>query len=815
VQVMVGAAGDDGRREVSIYSRGADAGEWTRHATGMLAAQATQPEAGWQQWPPAGAVPVNLAGFYPGLAEAGYQYGPAFRGLRAAWRREEELFAEVALPEGTAPGGFAVHPALLDAALHALIAGQDGQVKIPFAFTGLAVHAAGPSAARVRIAAAGPEAVSVTLADAAGQPVASVDQLVLRALPASATAAEALFQVAWTPARTDGQEAERRPPGPVAVLGDDAGLGVTDAVRYPDLTALADAAQAADLPAAGLAVYCARPGEGNPAVAGRELAGQVLGLAQQWLGEPALATWRLAIVTERAVDAGPEAEVDPAAAPVWGLVRAAAAENPGRLILGDTDDLAGAGELVIAGAALGEPEFAVRDGQLRVPRLTRATVPAATGRLRAGSTLITGASGGLGQLVARHLAATGTQQLLLASRRGPSAPGTAALAAQLAADGAGVQVTACDAADRYQLAQMITRVPVGAPLRGVIHAAGVLDDGVTGSLTPARVDAVMRPKADAAWHLHELTADHDLDAFVLFSSAAGIVGSPGQGNYAAANTFLDALAAHRVRRGLPALSLAWGPWEQGMAGRLSAADRRRLAAQGLRALADAEGLALLDAAAGAGQPALVPVRLDPAALRGRGEGLPPLLSGLATRRHAAAPPAAGSGSGSVTARLAALPPDEQQAAARQIIRAEAAAVLGMSALGDDDAGRSFRELGFDSLAAVDLRNRLATVTGLQLPATMAFDYPTLDALTNYILGRIVDRSADDLPVLQELDKLESALSALAGSSGGRSRIMTRLEAIVEDFRTGTTDNASDYHEISESTDDEIFDLIDKELGLSD
>ena len=229
----------------------------------------------------------------------------------------------------------------------------------------------------------------------------------------------------------------------------------------------------------------------------------------------------------------------------------------------------------------------------------------------------------------------------------------------------------------------------------------------------------------------------DLDSFVLFSSAAGVLGSAGQGNYAAGNTFLDALAAHRARLGLPALSLAWGSWEQGMAGRLTGADRRRLAGQGIRPLADAEGLALLDAAAAAGRPALVPAGLDPAGLRGR-EGLPPLLSALAARRAAAAAAAApAAGHGSLAARLAALPAAEQKTALRQVIGAQAAAVLGMAALDDADAARPFRDLGFDSLTAVELRNRLAAVTGLRLPAALVFDYPTPDTLADQVLAGLL------------------------------------------------------------------------------
>ena len=612
-------------------------GPWTRHAAGTLApAAAPEDDAGLAQWPPAGAVEQDLAGFYPALAGAGLGYGPLFRGVRKAWRRGAEVFAEVALPEGTPVAGFGVHPALLDAALQVigLDSGRD-EPELPFAWSDVAVHAAGVSAARVRLvpSAAG-TGVSVTLADSSGAPVASIASLVVRALPdglpgdGRAAVTETLFRLEWLAVDPGDPDTDG---GRYAVLGSDDGLRVPQAVRYHDLAALAAAGE----PAPETVVACCLPGPADGAevpAAAREVAARALGLVQGFLSEPALEGARLVVVTQRAVDAGPEAAVDVAGAPAWGLVRAAAAEHPGRFVLADADQVARAGELIVAGADLGEPEFAVRGGQLRVPRLARAgsaaqaPVPPA-----AGTVLITGASGALGGLVARHLVADwGTRHLLLVSRRG--ALGMGGLAAELAGLGASVRVAACDVADRAALAAVIAAVPADAPLRGVVHAAGMLDDATIGSLTEARTDAVMRAKADGAWHLHELTTDADLDAFVLFSSLAGIVGSAGQGNYAAASTFLDALAAHRRDQGLAGVSVAWGAWEHsaGMAGQLAQAGRQRLARVGLGALADAEGLALLDAAVTAGEALLVPARLDAIGRRGRGEDLPPLMSGLAS-----------------------------------------------------------------------------------------------------------------------------------------------------------------------------------------
>jgi polyketide synthase 12 len=301
----------------------------------------------------------------------------------------------------------------------------------------------------------------------------------------------------------------------------------------------------------------------------------------------------------------------------------------------------------------------------------------------------------------------------------------------------------CDAADREPLASVLASVPAHRPLVAVVHCAGVLDDGAIGSLTAQRVSAVLRAKADAAWNLHELTAGMNLGAFLLFSSAAGVLGSPGQGSYTAANAFLDALALWRRDRGLPGLSLAWGLWEPGsdMTGGLSAADRARMARSGMRALAPADAMRLLDAALAAGDPVLVPVRLDLAALRSSDRDLPAVLGGLAGPVSRPAAAGAAAGDGNLAARIAALDPGEAARTLVELVSSQAAAVLGHASMDAVEPGTAFRDLGFDSLTALELRNRLATTTGLRLPATVIFDYPTPTALAAHLRSQLVPDTA--------------------------------------------------------------------------
>ncbi|WIY01902.1 type I polyketide synthase [Amycolatopsis mongoliensis] len=728
LQVVLGAPDEAGTRSVTVHSR-LDDEPWTRHAGGRLAAEPGSVPEDLTEWPPAGAEPLDLDGLYTGSPDGGFGYGPAFQGLRAAWRLGDEVHAEVALrPEEHADAARSgLHPALLDASLHVLgtVAEWAGRTYLPFSWSGVTLHASGATAVRVTVTPNGHDTVKLSLADPAGRPVASVDALVLRPLVAGAVrpvrkAHESLFRLDWRPVAAPPVEAVARR---WAIVGeDDLEVGpVLDASgvaceSYADLDALGAAVGLGmAVPEAVLAVLAPATGE-LPGVA-RAAAHDVLSLLQDWLADERFAASRLVVVTRGAVAAAAGDDVPGlACAPIWGLVRSAQSEHPGRVRLIDLDESADA----LPSAVLSdEPQLAVREGALLAARLTRATTEAATGKRPFGpdgTVLLTGATGSLGRVLARHLVtAHDVRRLVLTSR---SAAGATELRDELTALGADVRLAACDTADRTALAELLADVP---DLAGVVHAAGVLDDGVLSSLTPERLDAVLRPKVDAAWHLHELTADRNLSAFVLFSSVSATFGGPGQGNYAAANAFLDALAAHRAARGLPAQALAWGLWETGMSATLDSADRQRMSRGGVQALPVEQGLALFDTATSLAEPALVPAKLE---LTGLGGSVASVLKGLVRpARRAASAAAPVSGEAALRAALAGKPEPDQQAILLELVRATAATVLGHAGPEAVRPDVGFLVAGFDSLTAVELRNALGASTGLRLPPTLVFDFP--------------------------------------------------------------------------------------------
>ncbi|MFB7672194.1 type I polyketide synthase [Kitasatospora purpeofusca] len=720
----------DSRRPFALYSRPEDGegGAWTRHATGFLGGEQAPHTVAPGAWPPAGAEPVDLDGFYERLADRGFGYGPAFQGLRAVRRLDAEVYAEVSLPAGRAAEEFGIHPVLLDAALQAtnflgIAEPEPGHVLLPFAWNDVAVFATRPTALRVHARQTGPHAFSLVLTDPTGGPVASVGSLSLRQVPVDRLAGlggagtDHLYQVGWTP---------------LALPADAAGVAAgAVAPAVLDLTA----------------------GTGEGPEDARELVGRVAEFLHRGLTDPARNGEPLAVVT------GPP-EADPAVNAVWGLVRSVQHEQPGRVVLlggeGTGFPAAAVDPSVVGGLlASGETQAIWRDGIVVVPRLARADlpaeVPAGTGPVLdpAGTVLVTGGTGTLGGLVARHLVEShGVRRLLLVSRRGAQAPGAAELVEGIEALGASVEVLAADVSERSVVDELVRRVPAEHPLTAVVHTAGALADGVFEGRSAERLDEVFAPKADAAWHLHEATRDLGLAAFVLFSSGAGVFGSAGQSLYGSANGFLDGLAGWRREQGLPAVSLAWGLWAQasGLTGHLGEADRARLARGGLKALATEEALALFDAALRSPEALLVPTRLDRDALRKQAAGgeLNPLLRGLVrTPRRTAATGAPADDAADFAARLAALPEREQHREVLDLVRSAAAAVLGHPSKNAVAAAQAFKETGFDSLGAVQLRNRLARATGVRLPATLVFDHPTPLALARHLRSELLPEPATE------------------------------------------------------------------------
>jgi polyene macrolide polyketide synthase len=778
LQVSVGPANADGGRPLTISSRTGDGG-WNQHATGELA-PAGALDADWLvSWPPPAAVPLPVHDLYERLAGVGYDYGPSFRGLQAAWRDGDDLYGEVMIPASLSEAGHAVHPAALDAALHLLMLGTDDAdavARLPFSWSGVTGSGTVSGRLRVRLAMLRPDTVSLLFADGTGKPVLSIRSVVLR--PPSPGRSSGLYELAWQPTPL------AETPQKYQLIGA-GGFGL----------ASGDADQA-EAKSGWLVATCASQDEGDTAAQAHSLTGQVLPLLQSCVKSGQ----RLAVVTRRAVVIRPEELPDLAAAPVWGLVRAAQAEHPGLFALIDVDE--GSAEALALALATGEPQIALRDGVAYAPRVAPSrsaiqTMP----HLNGATVLITGGTGALGAVLARHLADRhGVRRLVLASRHGAAAPGAAELASSVAAAGAEAECVACDITDGAQVATLVA----GHGIDAVVHAAGLLDDVTVQRMSEAQLHRVLAPKVDGGWQLHQATLTRPLRAFVLFSSAAGLIGNAGQANYAAANTFLDMLAMHRRAIGMPATALAWGPWAAGMA-----ANQRRLGGGQLAPMSTADALALFDAALAADTALLAPLSPDLGALRSSAaEGLLPgplrdlAPPGLVRARTA------DTGNSSIlvdalTARLAALrDPDERSRLLAKLVAEQVAAVLGLPSAEQVEPRKSFSDIGFDSLAAVELRNRIAASTGVYLPATAAFDFPSPGALT----GELVARLAPPEPSLQaELDRLADRLASLEGSSQERVAARDRLYQMANSLGQASSS-------ISNASLDEVFAVIDDELG---
>ncbi|RFS81060.1 SDR family NAD(P)-dependent oxidoreductase [Actinomadura spongiicola] len=793
VQLLTGRPETDGGRTLTVHSRkaGDDEGPWIHHATATLSPGSDS-----------SATPPSTDG---------------------------EPLGEVRLPDGVRAEGFGLHPALLDAAIKPLLLDEDEdeehRTRWPSVWTGVRLHAVGADMLRASLSPVGEDRFRFTALDAAGAPVLTVESLTVAPLPEERQrethgSLDSLYHLDWIEVTPPDEPVE----GPFAVLGEP--LPDLPGTAYDDLEKLRAALDAGE-PAPRIVIHRVAPASEASGAAETRLV-ETLTLLRSWLADERLADARLVVLTSGAVaarDGDGDGIRDLAAAPVWGLVRSAQNEHANRVSLLDLVDAdAATGSPVARALACAEPQLAVRAGLFWAPRLV--PVPASTAAAGTrpldpdGTVLITGGTGGLGSLLARHLVARhGVRRLLLTSRRGTDAPGVADLTAELTASGAEVTVAACDAADRDALARVIG----GHRLTAVVHAAGVLDDGVITEMSPGQLATVLRPKVAAAWNLHHLTRDHDLAAFVLYSSLSGIIGAPGQGNYAAANTYLDALAHHRHSNGLPATSIAWGPWDGdgGMSARLDQAGLARIRRTGVTPLTSEEGLALFDAALSTGLPVVVPARLNGPALRAQQEigMLPAVLGRLVRGGRRRAARSAGDGTAAWARRLAGRPVPEQQRLLLDLVRANVAMVLGHDTPGAVTATQPFKEMGFDSLAAVQLRNQLGTATGLQLPATLVFDHPNPIALAERLRDELAAATGAASPLLAGLDLLSDAIAGGEGDPATRAEVASRLQDLVRRLVNGTEHGADvpepgvDVAErLRAATGEEIFDFIDNELG---
>jgi acyl transferase domain-containing protein/acyl carrier protein len=675
-----------------------------------------------------------------------------------------EVQAEVEITdvEITDPEGYGLHPELLHAAL-------DDQELFPAEWHDVTLHASGATSLRVHTTPIGPGSVALHLTDRAGRPVATVGSVTFRPLK-HAAAAGSLYRVDWIPcAAGEAEPMTVLTPGLATSL---AGAGVPVTVR-----SLAEAAPAEGLVVAELA------GDDVHAVTREALA-----LYQTWLAEPRFAAARLVVLTR---------EGDPGSAAARAMARCAQWESPGRIVLVEIDDDETSLRALASAGTTGEPELAIRSGELRAPRLARA---GAGGPAKSfdpnGTVLITGGTGAVGRVVARHLVAEhGVSHLVLAGRRGNTGDGFA----ELAALGAEVRVEACDVADRDATEKLLDGIAAERPLTAVFHLAGVRDDCALADLTPDRLAAVLRPKADGARNLHDLTRDLDLTAFVLFAAAAGIAGDPGQSAFAAANAVLDELARRRRAEGLPAVSLAWSPWARH--------------GNGIRPMPEDEAMRALDVALGHDYPVLMPVALDVAELRAQAltDAVPPLLRGLIRPGR----PAARAIATTLAERLGGLSAADQERELLTLVRNETAAVLGHAADDAVPAERAFGELGFDSLTAVQLRNRLTAATGVRLPTTLVFDHPNPAALARLLRAELAGSGTGGAEAaLAGLDRLAGQLAEIPPDSEIEHEVATRLQAMLSRWkeRSGPRAPAAAAPRLETASTAALLDFIDRELG---
>ncbi|HEX6528126.1 MAG TPA: SDR family NAD(P)-dependent oxidoreductase, partial [Streptosporangiaceae bacterium] len=541
---------------------------------------------------------------------------------------------------------------------------------------------------------------------------------------------------------------------------------------------------------------------------------------------------RLWATTEGGVRTGRDDPLTrPHQAQVWGLGRVVALEQPkqwGGLI--DLPDAVSDSSLARVAAALTgighEDQIAVRSSGTYVRRLVRAPLgdgPAEKPWRPHGTVLITGGTGGIGSHIARWSARNGAEHLLLTSRQGPDAPGAAELAVQLTELGARVTIAPCDVTNRDALARLIANIPADVPLTAVVHTAGVAQQFTNVSDTSLEeFTAAISAKVIGATHLDELLGETNLDAFILFSSSAGVWGSGHNGAYAAGNSFLDSFAERRSARGRPTTAIAWGAWGgDGMAtidGIVEYMGRR-----GVRQMPPELAITAMTQAIEHNEASLTVADLDWGRfVRAFTSGRPsPLLDEIPEAQHALEKADAGADAEpirtAITERLHDLSADGQTKLLLEAVCTEIAAVLRHSTTDTISTGKTFMELGFDSLTAIELRNRLASATGLKLGGSVIFDHPTPVGLARYLRAELLqDHDDDPTSIFAELDTLERSISRQTMQRQTATQIAEKLEDLARKLRHNLDDaeNVDSNDDLDSASAEEMFQLIDQELGGS-
>ncbi|MBL8197234.1 MAG: SDR family NAD(P)-dependent oxidoreductase, partial [Blastocatellia bacterium] len=776
LQIRVGVKDSNGKYEINIYSRPENEieGEWVKNATGSLNSERVEQSIKeLKEWPPEGSEYVELNGFYSEVKELGLDYGRVFQGLKEVWRKDRDLYVRVELGKEQVEEAkdYGLHPVLLDSVLHVLFVDgkerEKQEVKLPFEWRGAKLYASGAKEIYACLEMKGEQNAKLSLYDSARLGLGEIEGLRLQQANANQIQGlvntEHLYQVSW---RSVNKVKEESKLTNSIIIGEGELSNKLKIKNVPSINEIKYYLEK-EIPRKiiidNTKLFNIEINDETKLVTQ-----EALKQLQELLLEEKLRNSELIWVTQEAIATETDENIlGLSQSGIWGLIRSARNEHISRQIrLIDIDIWTDKEQLVKAINVEEEPEIAIRKGKMIVPRLVKSNVSNEESnnwknQLDKATVVITGGTGELGSLVAKHLVTKhGAKNLLLVSRRGLEAPGAIELEKELEQQGTEIEIVSCDISNYVALEEVIKSLSGDKPIVGVIHCSGVLDDGVVLEQNEERLAKVMSSKIDGAWNLHLLTKEKNLDFFVVFSSIAGVIGTLGQSNYAAANTFLDALAAYRQQQGLPGQSLAWGLWNQmgvGVTSQLTNADLARMKRQGIVGLSPSEGLELLDKAISKSVSLLVPASLS---LTNR-QDIPALLRELVKQKSKkeVSSKEATKETSELKKRLARLSEKERFSSVVSIVQTEIAMVMSLSNTDGIPAEKQLKELGLDSLMAIELRNRLSMRCDIELPTTLAFDYPTPSDIAKLLLEKafgdlIVAKETTLLPINQRENETE-------------------------------------------------------------